>query len=46
MELDAEVALVYAREGLCWRLRCPAERVLAFPLGFEAAREASSERKP
>jgi two-component sensor histidine kinase len=42
MELDAEVALVYAREGICWRLRCPTERVLAFPLGFEA----SSERKP
>jgi len=45
-ELDAEAALVYAREGLCWRLEGPAERVLEFPLGFEAARESSSERKP
>jgi two-component sensor histidine kinase len=46
MELDAEITLVYALEGLCWRLKCPAERVLEIPLDFEAAREASSERKP
>ena len=45
MELDAEVTLVYAPEGLCWRLECPAERVLEIPSGFEAAREASAERK-
>ncbi len=46
MELDAEVTLIYATEGLCWRLECPAERVLESPPGSEAAREASSERKP
>ena len=45
MELDAEVTLVYAPEGLCWRLECPAERVLEIPSGFEALREASAERK-
>ena len=45
MELDAEVTLVYAPEGLCWRLECPAERVLEIPSGFEAVREASAERK-
>ena len=46
MELDAEITLVYALEGLCWRLKCPAERVLEIPLDFEATREESSERKP
>jgi PAS domain S-box-containing protein len=45
MELDGEVTLVYAPEGLCWRLECPAERVLEIPSGFEALREASAERK-
>lgn len=45
MELDAEITLVYAPEGLCWRLECPAERVLEIPSGFEAVREASAERK-
>ena len=45
MELDAEVTLIYAPEGLCWRLECPAERVLETPSGFEAVREASAERK-
>lgn len=28
---------IYAREGLCWRLECLAERVLEIPLDFEAA---------
>ena len=45
MELDAEVTLVYAPEGLCWRLECPVERVLEMPPAFEAAHEVSSERK-
>jgi hypothetical protein len=36
---------VYAREGLCWRLKCQAERVLEILLDFGAAGEASSERK-
>ncbi len=45
MELDGEVTLVYAPEGLSWRLDCPAERVLEIPSGFEAAREASAESK-
>ena len=45
MELDAEVSLIYTREGLCWRLKCQAERVHEIPLDFEAAGEASSERK-
>ncbi len=46
MELDAEVSLIYASEGLCWRLECPAERVLEVQPGYEAAREGSSGRKP
>jgi len=37
MELDAEVSLIYAREGLCWRLERLTERVLEIPLDFEAA---------
>jgi hypothetical protein len=42
---QAVVFLIYAREGLCWRLKCQAERVLEILLDFEAAGEASSERK-
>ncbi len=45
MELDAEVTLIYAPEGLCWRLECPAERVVEIPPGLTAMREASPERK-
>ena len=41
----AVVFLIYAREGLCWRLKCQAERVLEILLDFEAAGESSSERK-
>jgi len=41
----AVVSLIYAREGLCWRLKCQAERVLEILLEFEATGEASSERK-
>jgi len=28
MSLDADVELVYAPDGLIWRLECPAEKVL------------------
>ena len=41
----AVISLIYAREGLCWRLKCQAERVLEILLDFGAAGEASSERK-
>jgi hypothetical protein len=41
----AVASLIYAREGLCWRLKCQAERVLEILLDFGAAGEASSERK-
>ena len=41
----AVISLIYAREGLCWRLKCQAERVLEILLDFEATGDASSERK-